>query len=126
MVMGDIAKKYFNAICKKQGGRNAVPSGSTYKLRSSEIVYDGKRVMPSYIMTGGNIQIEKSKVQNDHRGRRGDDRAHRSIEAPPQQAVRESNGLDMHRIAPKLRLRRKLRNHSLPVHAPGEIIHVFE
>lgn len=22
-----------------------------------------KRVMPSYIMTGGNIQIEKSKVQ---------------------------------------------------------------
>ena len=23
----------------------------------------GKRVMPSYIMTGGNIQIEKSKVQ---------------------------------------------------------------
>ena len=40
-----------------------VPSGSTYKLRSSEITYDGKRVMPSYIMTGGNIQIEKSKVQ---------------------------------------------------------------
>ena len=48
---------------KKRGGRNAVPSGSTYKLRSSEITYDGKRVMPSYIMTGGNIQIEKSKVQ---------------------------------------------------------------
>ena len=63
MLMGDIAKKCFNAICKKQGGRNAVPSGSTYKLRSSEITYDGKRVMPSYIMTGGNIQIEKSKVQ---------------------------------------------------------------
>ena len=34
-----------------------------FKLRSSEIVYDDKRVMPSYIMTGGNIQIEKSKVQ---------------------------------------------------------------
>ncbi len=63
MLMGDVAKKCFNAICKKQGGRNAVPSGSTYKLRSSEITYDGKRVMPSYIMTGGNIQIEKSKVQ---------------------------------------------------------------
>ena len=63
MLMGDVAKKCFNAICKKQGGRNAVPSGSTYKLRSSEITYDGKRVMPSYIMIGGNIQIEKSKVQ---------------------------------------------------------------
>ena len=63
MFMGDVAKKCFNAICKKQGGRNAVPSGSTYKLRSSEITHDGKRVMPSYIMTGGNIQIEKSKVQ---------------------------------------------------------------
>ena len=63
MLMGDVARKCFNAICKKRGGRNAVPSGSTYKLRSSEITYDGKRVMPSYIMTGGNIQIEKSKVQ---------------------------------------------------------------
>ena len=63
MLMGDVAKKCFNAICKKQGGRNAVPSGSTYKLRSSEIVYDGKRIMPSYIMTGGNILIEKSKVE---------------------------------------------------------------
>ena len=63
MLMGDVAKKCFNAICKKQGGRNAVPSGSTYRLRSSEIVYDGKRIMPSYIMTGGNILIEKSKVE---------------------------------------------------------------
>lgn len=63
MLMGDIAKKCFNAICKKQFGRNAVPSGSTYKLRSSEIIHNGKRVMPSYIMTGGNILIEKSKVE---------------------------------------------------------------
>ena len=63
MLMGDVARKCFNAICKKRGGRNAVPSGSTYKLRSSEITYDGKRVMPSYIMTGGNILIEKSKVE---------------------------------------------------------------
>ena len=35
---------------------------STYKLRNSEIYYKGIRVMPSYIMTGGNILIEKSKV----------------------------------------------------------------
>ena len=31
-------------------------------MRSSEIYYEGIRVMPSYIMTGGNILIEKSKV----------------------------------------------------------------
>lgn len=35
---------------------------SAYKLRSGEIYYEGIRVMPSYIMTGGNILIEKSKV----------------------------------------------------------------
>ena len=50
MLMGDVAKK------------NAIPAVSTYKLRSSEIYYEGIRVMPSYIMTGGNILIEKSKV----------------------------------------------------------------
>ena len=100
--------------------------GYTCRTSSCLLRASGKRVMPSYIMTGGNIQIEKSKVQNDRRGRRGDDRAHRSLEAPPQQAARESSGLDMHRIAPKLRLRRKLRNHSLPVHAPDGIIHVFK
>lgn len=40
----------------------AIPAVSTYKLRNSEIYYEGIRVMPSYIMTGGNILIEKSKV----------------------------------------------------------------
>ena len=62
MLMGDVAKKCFNAISKQRAGRNAVPSGSTYKLRSIEIMYEGMRIMPSYIMTGGNILIEKSKV----------------------------------------------------------------
>ena len=49
-------------IAKKATGKNAVPAVSTYKLRNSEIYYKGIRVMPSYIMTGGNILIEKSKV----------------------------------------------------------------
>ncbi|MCI9337858.1 MAG: uracil-DNA glycosylase [Lachnospiraceae bacterium] len=62
MLMGDVAKKAFNMITKKATKKNAVPAVSTYKLRNSEIYYKDIRVMPSYIMTGGNILIEKSKV----------------------------------------------------------------
>ncbi len=62
MLMGDVAKKAFNMITKKASKKNAVPAVSTYKLRNSEIYYEGIRVMPSYIMTGRNILIEKSKV----------------------------------------------------------------
>ena len=46
----------------KASKKNVIPAVSTYKLRNSEIYYEGIRVMPSYIMTGGNILIEKSKV----------------------------------------------------------------
>lgn len=62
MLMGDVAKKSFNMIAKKTTKKNVIPAVSTYKLRNSEIYYNGIRVMPSYIMTGGNILIEKSKV----------------------------------------------------------------
>ena len=62
MLMGDVAKKAFNMITKKSTKKNVIPAVSTYKLRSSEIYYGDIRVMPSYIMTGGNILIEKSKV----------------------------------------------------------------
>ncbi len=62
MLMGDVAKKTFNMITKKAIKKNVVPAVSTYKLRHSEIYYNGIRIMPSYIMTGGNILIEKSKV----------------------------------------------------------------
>lgn len=63
MLMGDVAKKAFNMISKKTTRKNAVPSISTYKIRNSEIYYQGIRIMPSYIMTGKNILIEKSKFQ---------------------------------------------------------------
>lgn len=62
MLMGDVAKKAFNMIAKKSTKKHVVPAVSTYKLRNSEIYYNGIRVMPSYIMTGRNILIEKSKV----------------------------------------------------------------
>ncbi|MCR6509675.1 uracil-DNA glycosylase [Bacteroides sp. KH569_7] len=63
MLMGDVAKKAFNMICKKATKKDAVPSISTYKLRNTEIFYNGIRIMPSYIMTGQNILIEKSKFE---------------------------------------------------------------
>ena len=63
MLMGDVAKKAFNMISKKATGKNAVPSISTYKLCNTEIFYKGWRILPSYIMTGQNLLIEKSKFQ---------------------------------------------------------------
>lgn len=63
MLMGDVAKKAFNMITKKATKKNAVPAVSTYKLRNSELYYGNIRIIPSYIMTGGNILIEKSKFE---------------------------------------------------------------
>lgn len=61
--MGDVAKKAFNMISKKTAKKSVVPNISTYKLRGSEILYNGIRIMPSYIMTGKNLLIEKSKFE---------------------------------------------------------------
>jgi uracil-DNA glycosylase len=61
MLMGDVAKKAFNMLAKKTTKKNVIPAIATYKLRNSEIYYGNIRVMPSYIMTGKNILIEKSK-----------------------------------------------------------------
>lgn len=62
MLMGDVAKKAFNRIARKTSGKNPIPSGATYKLRHTPLYWGEVRVMPSYIMTGGNLLIEKSKV----------------------------------------------------------------
>ena len=62
MLMGDVAKKMVNQIARKTAKRNPIPSGATYKLRAQAFYWGQIRVMPSYIMTGGNILIEKSKV----------------------------------------------------------------
>ena len=63
LLMGDVAKKAYNLIAKKATGKNAVPAGSTYRLRSQAFYRGNVRVMPSYIMTGKNPLIEKSKIQ---------------------------------------------------------------
>lgn len=63
MLMGDVAKKAVNQIVKSKTKKNVIPSASTYKIRQNEYYWDSVRVFPSYIMTGGNILIEKSKFQ---------------------------------------------------------------
>ncbi|MBN2090638.1 uracil-DNA glycosylase [candidate division KSB1 bacterium] len=60
---GDIAIKALNYISKKQLNERVIPGGSTYKIRKSEFYYKDIRVFPSYILTGKNFLIEKSKRQ---------------------------------------------------------------
>lgn len=61
MLMGDVAIKAFNYISKRLSGKNIVPAGSTYKIRKEKFFYNGKRIFPSYVQTGQNYLIEKSK-----------------------------------------------------------------
>jgi uracil-DNA glycosylase len=61
LLMGDVAKRAMNDITKRQGGTAVIPSGSTYKIRKGEFRLSGRRYLPSYLMTGGNYLIEKSK-----------------------------------------------------------------
>ena len=63
MLMGDVAKKAVNMIVKAQTKKSVIPSESTYKIRSNKYYWGDIRVFPSYIMTGGNILIEKSKCE---------------------------------------------------------------
>jgi uracil-DNA glycosylase len=63
MLMGDVAKKAVNMIAKGQTKKNIIPSESTYKIRQNEYYWGNVRVFPSYIITGGNILIEKSKCE---------------------------------------------------------------
>ena len=63
MLMGDVAKKAVNTIARKNTKKSIIPSTSTYKIRQNAYYYGDIRVFPSYIITGGNILIEKSKVK---------------------------------------------------------------
>lgn len=58
---GDVAKKALNTISREETKKAVIPAISTYKLRKESFYYGKIRVFPSYIMTGKNILIEKSK-----------------------------------------------------------------
>jgi len=61
LLMGDVAIKSFNYIAKRQIGLRVIPAGSTYKIRKNKFYFENKRAFPSYLMTGKNYLIEKSK-----------------------------------------------------------------
>lgn len=67
MLMGDVAKSIYQMMNRRMN-QKVIPNGSTYKLRKL-VFYDGSiRIFPSYIMTGKNLDIEKSKrmmIQED-------------------------------------------------------------
>ncbi|MNE84123.1 hypothetical protein D3C80_1809960 [compost metagenome] len=59
--MGDFAINAVNYIFKRRFGVRIIPSGSTYKIRNQEYIYNGIRFYPSYTQTGDSFNIEKSK-----------------------------------------------------------------
>jgi len=61
MLMGDVAIRALNYIVKRRKEERVIPAGSTYKIRESEFFWGNIRVFPSYLMTGKNYLIEKSK-----------------------------------------------------------------
>ena len=62
VLCGDVAKKMYNRIARRTLKRNVIPSGATYRIRAAAYYHGDIRVIPSYIITGGNLLIEKSKV----------------------------------------------------------------
>ena len=61
MLMGDVAIRAINYISKRRKEGRVIPSGSTYRIRKNEFYWEKIRVFPSYLMTGKNYLIEKSK-----------------------------------------------------------------
>jgi uracil-DNA glycosylase len=61
MCMGDVAIKAVNDLYHKQYRVKPIKSGSTYKIRKTEHVFNGIRLFPSYTQTGDSFNIEKSK-----------------------------------------------------------------
>lgn len=61
LLMGDAAIKAINHIAKRQGAERVIPAGSTYKIRGEPYYWGKVRAFPSYLQTGKNFLIEKSK-----------------------------------------------------------------
>ncbi len=61
LLMGDVAIKAVNSIARRGGQPRVIPAGSTYKIRSGEFFFNGKRAFPSYLQAGPSFFIEKSK-----------------------------------------------------------------
>ncbi len=63
MCMGDFAIKAVNYIYKEKYKIIPIKTGSTYKIRKEEHIYNNIRFFPSYTQTGDSFNLEKSKRQ---------------------------------------------------------------
>lgn len=61
MLMGDVAISAINNISRRQIGKRVIPNKSTYKIRNEEFMFRDIMIFPSYLQTGKNYLIEKSK-----------------------------------------------------------------
>ena len=61
LLMGDAAIKAINFISRRKYGKRVIPAGSTYKIRKANFFFGDIRAFPSYLPTGKNFLIEKSK-----------------------------------------------------------------
>ncbi|TCO67708.1 uracil-DNA glycosylase family protein [Marinisporobacter balticus] len=61
MLMGNVAISAINNIARRQIGKRVIPNKSTYKIRNQEFMFKDIRIFPSYLQTGKNYLIEKSK-----------------------------------------------------------------
>lgn len=61
LLMGDAAIKALNLISRRLDKARAIPAGSTYKIRHEKFYFGKIRAFPSYLPTGKNFLIEKSK-----------------------------------------------------------------
>lgn len=61
LLMGDAAIKAMNFISRRKYKTRVIPAGSTYKIRGGKFYFGNIRVFPSYLPTGKNFLIEKSK-----------------------------------------------------------------
>ena len=60
-LMGDVAIKSLNQIARRAKEGAVIPAGATYKIRSGQYSWRGRRVYPSYLQAGPAFFIEKSK-----------------------------------------------------------------
>lgn len=61
LLMGDVAIKALNLIARRVNKKRVIPAGSTYKIRGGKFYFGNIRVFPSYLPTGKNFLIEKTK-----------------------------------------------------------------
>lgn len=61
LLMGDVAIKAMNYIWKRKIDKIIIPNESTYKIRNRDYYYKERKVIPSYLQTGKNYLIEKTK-----------------------------------------------------------------